>query len=151
MISVTQIHFVEGHWESIARRAIAGIHAEGLHFQAITEQMILDRAQEVFGNLGDYLLDPDLTRIAMHYERIGRTRAHENVALYEIVRCMQIMRQSAVDYLRENELHDSTVHIRSESELEYRIARLFDQLISHLVKGYEAACPERVHAVGSAR
>jgi len=113
--------------------------------------MILDRARELFGNLGDYLLEPDLTRITTHYEQIGRTRAHENVALYEIVRCMQIMRQSAVDYLRENELHDSTVHIRSESELEYRIARLFDQLISHLVKGYESTFPERAHAVGSAR
>ncbi len=148
MISVTQIHFVEGHWESIAHRATARIRSEVLHFHALTEQMILDRAHELFGHLGDWLADPDPVQLINRYQQIGRTRAHESIYLHELVRCMQILRQSAVDYVRENELQENTVLIRSESELEYRIDRFFDLVIYHIVKGYETALRERAHAAG---
>lgn len=150
MINVKQIHFVEGHWESIARRAVVRIRGEGVHSHALTEQMILDRAQELFGHLGDWLADPDLAGFAARYEQIGRIRARENVPLHEMVRCMQILGQSAIDYVRENELQENAVLFRSQSELEYRIDRFFDLVIYHIVKGYGSAVHERVRVVGSA-
>jgi hypothetical protein len=151
MISVTQIHFVEEHWEAIARRALTRIRNEVVHSQALTDQMILDRSHELFGHLGDWLAGPDPVQLSAPYEQIGRARAREAIFLHELVRCMQILRQSAVDYVRENELHEHPVLLRSEEELEYRIDRFFDYVIYQTVKGYEGALREKVHTAAGIR
>jgi len=52
---------------------------------------------------------------------------------------LQIIRLCAIDYVRENELNDSSITLRAENELEYNIDRFFDLVIYHMVKGYEAA------------
>jgi len=63
---------------------------------------------------------------------------------------LQIIRLSAIDYIRENELSDSTVTLRAENQLEYDIDRFFDLVIYHMVKGYEAALREHPIAVAQA-
>ena len=137
MISVTQIHFVEEHWEAIAKRALARIRSEVLHSEGLSDQMIVDRSQELFGHLGDWLVSPDPLLLTAKYEQVGRMRAREHIYLYDLVRCMQILRQSAVDYIREHELKEHSVLLRSENELEYRIDRFFDLVVYQMVKGYE--------------
>ena len=42
---------------------------------------------------------------------------------------LQIIRLCAIDYVRENELSDSSITLRAENELEYNIDRFFDLVI----------------------
>jgi hypothetical protein len=62
-----------------------------------------------------------------------------------VVRILQVIRQCAIDYVRENELKDDSITLRSENELEYKVDTFFDLVVYHVVKGYEMALkPERL-------
>jgi len=139
MISSRQVHFIEEHWEAIARRALGRIRTEMPHSHELPETMIHDRVEDLFGHLGDWLIEAEPGKLASRYEQLGRRRQAEGIALHDMVRSFQIIRQCAVDYVRDNQLHENVVQIRSESELEYRIDRFFDLVLYHFVKGYEPA------------
>ena len=141
MISMIQVHFIELHWEAIARRALARIREEVPNSHALPDAVILQRVSELFGHLGDWLAAIDPEAIAARYEQVGRERA-ERQHLCDLVRGFQIIRQCAVDYARDHQVSESSVQLRSESELEYRIDRFFDMVIYHVVKGYERAMVE---------
>ncbi len=137
MISARQVHFVEEHWGAIANRALSRIHREIPHSETLSDRIILDRVEDLFGHLGDWLATA-VPHDWSVYERVGQARAAEHVHLHDLVRMLQLVRQSAVDYLRDNELFENTVSIRSESELEHNIDRFFDLVVYHVVKGYES-------------
>jgi hypothetical protein len=44
-----------------------------------------------------------------------------------------------VDFVREQGLARDTIDVFAEEELEYRVARFFDGLVYHIVKGCETA------------
>ena len=137
MISVRQVRFVEEHWDSIAKRALGRIRREVPGSHAFSDVMILDSVQDLFGHLGDWLTVSNPEHMA-RYEQFGRRRAAAHVHLHDLVRALQIIRQCAVDYARDNELSDNTVALRCESDLEYGIDRFFDLVVFNVVKGYEA-------------
>ena len=137
MISVRQVHFVEEHWESIAKRALGRIHREILQSHSLPDDVITDSVQDLFGHLGDWLTVSNPEQMG-RYEQFGRRRAAAHVQLHDLVRMLQIIRQCAVDYARDNELSENTVALRCESDLEYGIDRFFDLVIYNVVKGYEA-------------
>jgi hypothetical protein len=143
MISMIQVHFIELHWEAIAKRALARIRQEVPHSHALPDAVILQRVSDLFGHLGDWLAAADPDAIATRYEQLGSERA-EHHHLCDLVRAFQIIRQCAVDYARDHEVSENSVLLRSESELEYRIDRFFDLVVYHVVKGYEHALVERV-------
>jgi len=149
MISVRQVHFIEEHWGSIGKRALVRIRGEIPHSHAFSDSMILERVEDLFGHLGDWLAAPDPELLA-RYEEVGQKRAAAHVHLHDLVRMLQIIRLCAIDYVRENELNDSSITLRTENELEYNIDRFFDLVIYHTVKGYEAALRENRVAVAHA-
>ena len=136
MISLKQVHFVEDHWNAIARRALARIRHEVPHSEAIPDRTIMDRVEDLFKHLGDWLTEPDPKQLA-EFEEFGRVRAHGSTSLHALVRMLQVIRQSAMDYVRENELRDDSITLRAENELEYKMDGFFDMVIYHAVKGYE--------------
>jgi len=138
MFSMIQVHFIELHWEAIAKRALSRIRQEVPYAQQLPDAAILQRVSELFGHLGDWLAASDADAIAASYENVGRERARQ-YHLGEVVRTFQIIRQCAVDYAREHEIGENSVLLRSECELQYRIDRFFDLVIYHVVKGYESA------------
>jgi len=108
------------------------------HSHAFSDAMLMERVEEMFGHLGDWLTAPDPEMLA-RYEEVGQKRAAAHVHLHDLVRMLQVIRLCAIDYVRENELNDSSITLRAENELEYNIDRFFDLVIYHMVKGYEAA------------
>lgn len=149
MVSVRQVHFIEQHWEAIGRRALASIRKELPHSHAFSDAMILERVEDLFGHLGDWLTAADPEQMA-RYEKFGYARAAAHVRLFDLVRMLQILRQCAIQYLRDNELNDSTVTLRSEGELESDVHHFFDLVICHVVKGFEEALREKPHASAQA-
>jgi hypothetical protein len=138
MVSMIQVHFIELHWEAIAKRALSRIRQEVPYAQQLPDAVILQRVSELFGHLGDWLAAPDADLIAVSYESVGSERARQ-YHLSEVVRAFQIIRQCAVEYAREHQVGESSVMLHCECELQYRIDRFFDLVIYHVVKGYESA------------
>jgi hypothetical protein len=149
MISVRQVRFVEEHWESIAKRALGRIRREIPQSASFSDAMILDSVQDLFGHLGDWLTVSNPEQMG-RYEQFGRRRAAAHVYLHDLVRSLQIIRQCAVDYARDNELSENTVALRCESDLEYGIDRFFDLVVYNVVKGYEAGLREKPSAAAAA-
>lgn len=149
MISVRQVHFVEEHWQAIAKRALGRIRREIPESTSLSDAMIEESVQDLFGHLGDWLTVTHPEHMA-RYENFGRRRATGKVHLHDLVRMLQMIRQCAVDYARDNELSENTVALRCESDLEYGIDRFFDLIIYNVVKGYEAALREKPRVAVSA-
>lgn len=69
--------------------------------------------------------------------------------MHDVVRTLQIIRQCAVDYVRENVV-DNAVALMAENDLEYSVDRFFDLVIYHVVKGYEGALRQKPQATAQA-
>lgn len=149
MVSISRVHFIESHWNSIAKRALSRIHREVQHSETIPDRTIMDRVEDLFGHVGDWLSGADPSQMAQ-YEEFGRARAAGGAPLHTIVRMLQIIRQCAVDYIREMDLEDEVVAtwshpdehsfaLQAENELEHEVHKFFDLVIYNVVKGYESA------------
>jgi hypothetical protein len=49
------------------------------------------------------------------------------------------MKSTVIDFIEEQGIPLDTVGLYAEEELEHRLGKFFDQLIIHLVRGYEGA------------
>ena len=67
--------------------------------------------------------------------------------LHETVRSVQILKDQMLDFVREQGVAQSSVELYAEEELEHRAGLFFDDLIYHLVRGYEGALRKAAHLV----
>jgi hypothetical protein len=59
--------------------------------------------------------------------------------LSECIRGVQLLKEAAIGYLRDQGLFDTSVDIYAEEELEHQIGIFFDALVVNLAVGYEKA------------
>ena len=138
MVSFTLMQVLEDHWEQLSASVIRQMRSdiELKHLAALPEGELNRRAKEIMKCFGEWLKGNG--NIAQRYEEIGRTRFEQGIPLHELVRCLQMIKQRMINFVREQGA-DSAVKIFAEEELEYTIDRFFDQTVYHSVRGYEAA------------
>jgi len=137
MLCVRQARLIEDHWEAIAQRALTRIRSEIPRSNTLTDQLILDRVKDLLEHLTDWLNRPDEVKLAERYERIGRMRAEEGGHLSELLRALQLIRLSAVDFMLEHDIGEGPLTAHAERDLEYRFSKFFDVVVYHFVFGYE--------------
>ena len=89
--------------------------------------------------------------MARRYENLGRQRFEEGIPLHEIVYALQLVRESMIQYIRDQGLGRTPLDIYAEEELEVGSDRIFDTIIYYFVRGYERAMRERFTAAATAR
>ena len=153
MVSAKLVSQIEDHWDNIARRAVRRIRAcsQLPHLQQMPESEIHQIGQRTLHNLSHWLMSAPEKEIAERYQEIGRHRCHDGMPLHEAVRGLQLVKESAIDYLKEQGLSTNSVEILAENELEHELSRFYDLLTFHLVRGYEeemrrAAYAQATHA-----
>jgi hypothetical protein len=139
MVSPKLIHQIEDHWEAIAARTIRRARncTDLPHLRDLPASEVQLISQRTLHNLGEWLHNSPDRDITQRYEEIGRQRLKDGMLLHEAVRGMQLMKESTLEYIREEGFTASPVEILAEEELEFRLGRFFDRLVFHLVKGYE--------------
>lgn len=147
MLSSKLIQSVEDHWESIASRVIRQIREdpELFHFKKLPDSELREMGQEIFKNLGHWLVASREQDVARRYEFLGQLRYRELVPLHESVRGLHIVKNALLDYIRGEGLGPTAVELYAEEELEHEVGRFFDSLVFHLVKGYEGALRHAAH------
>jgi hypothetical protein len=145
MVSSRLVRKVEEHWEPIAARVAARIRAdkELEHLRAYPESELKDWSQRILRNLGECLTASREEEMGVYYEHIGRKRFREHLPLREAVRGLLLMKDTMVDWVREQGFGRDSLEVFAEEELEHRVGEFFDHLVYHLVKGYEM----EMHAV----
>ena len=137
MLGVRQARLIEDHWEAIAHRALTRIRVEVPRSNTLSDQLILDRVKDLLSHLTDWLTKPDEEAVSERYERIGRLRAEEGGYLHELLRALQLIRLSAVDYMLEHDINEGPLTAHAERDLEYRFSKFFDLVVYHFARGYE--------------
>jgi hypothetical protein len=149
MASRTLIQMIEDHSDQITGRVVRHIkqNIELPNAARIPEWDLRDRAHEILRNLGRWLSTREEEELAQRYEWLGRLRFEESVPLSETVRCVQILKDKMIDFVREQGMGQSSAEIYAEEELEHRVGLFFDDLIFHVVRGYEGALRRAAHMV----
>jgi hypothetical protein len=137
----TLVQMIEDHAEQISQRVLRRIYQEPelVELKKLPTAELSDRAQDVLKNLGQYLTTNRRDELARRYERLGEQRFEQSIPLREVVRALQIIKDSMIGFVRDQGIPQSSVEIYAEEELEHHIGRFFDDLICHVICGYERA------------
>jgi hypothetical protein len=141
MVSPKLVQLLETHWEAVSARFFRLLNSEsGLpHIKKLPESELNLVCRRLVSNIGQYLMTRPGAGIGIEYERIGRERFHEGIPMSECIRGIQLLKEAAISYLREQGLFDTSVDIYAEEELEHQIGIFFDILVVNLAVGYEKA------------
>ncbi|MCL4853301.1 MAG: hypothetical protein KJZ78_18240 [Bryobacteraceae bacterium] len=147
------INLISDHWEVIATRVIRQMrrNADLLEMGKLSERDLTERTREILTQLPTWLISSE-AEVASHYELLGRRRSAEGIPLYEVVRALQLIKESAIAYIRDQGMARSTVDLYTSEEFEHDMGRMFDKMIFSVVRGYEKsmrAAPEGVKPTAS--
>ncbi|HNY42158.1 MAG TPA: hypothetical protein PKJ41_17270 [Bryobacteraceae bacterium] len=139
MVSPKLIQLLETHWEAVSARFFRLLNNEpGLvHLKKLPESELSHICRRLVSNIGQYLMSKPGVGVSIEFERVGRERFQEGVVLSEAIRGVQLLKEAAISYLRDQELFDTSVDIYAEEELEHQIGIFFDLLVVNLACGYE--------------
>lgn len=141
MVSAKLVHQIEDHWEAISGRFMRRLRQQhGLaHISRMPDSEITEASRRILHNLGHWLVSSSEDEIGLMYERVGRERHGQGIALSESLRFVQLMKDATLDYIRDEAFVQTSVDLYAEEELELQLGRFFDLLIYHLARGYEMA------------
>ncbi len=145
------IRTISDHWQEIASQAIRRIRNEKKFAELgkYPEAELRERARAILQHLGTVLTSTE-GEIAGRYEHLGRIRFEEGVPLHEVVRALQIIKSSMIEYGRRQNMA-GPLDVYAEEELELAADRIFDLMIYYVIRGYERALGESPERFGSAR
>lgn len=148
MLSARLIHLIEAHQEEISARVLHDIrrHPELTHIRNLQDLELRDRGRQILAHLGKWLAEAREEELAREYEHIGKTRHEEGIPLHESVRALFIIKDKMIDFVKDQGITRDSMELYAEEELERRVDRFFDQLVIHLVRGYEGAWRRATHA-----
>jgi hypothetical protein len=141
MLSGKLIHLIEAHQEEITDRIIHEIRRQtdldGL--QRLHDAELGHRCRQILAHLGHWLAAENEEELARQYEHIGKDRYEESIPLHESVRALFLIKDKMIDFVQERGTRQDALELYAEEELEHRVGRFFDDLVIHLVRGYETA------------
>lgn len=148
MLSARLIHLIEAHQEEIAARILRDIrrHPELSHIRQLEELELREQGRHILGHLGKWLGEEKVAELAREYETLGKARYEDSIPLHESVRALFIIKDKMIDFVKEQGVRRDSIELYAEEELEHRVGRFFDELVIHLVRGYEGAWRRAMHA-----
>jgi hypothetical protein len=145
ILSGRLIQLIEVHQEEITNRIIHEMRCRRdlHHFRKLQDADLRDGSRQILADLGQWLAREKEEELPKQYELIGKARFAESIPLHESVRALVITKDKMIEFVREQGLMEDSfelyVELYAEEELEHHVGRFFDDLVIHLVHGYEAA------------
>jgi hypothetical protein len=140
MLSARLIQIIETHHKEIADRVLREIwRREDLpHILRLPEAELRERNRVLLEHLGEWLLGNE-EKMKRLQETVGSKRFEQSVPLHESVHALCLIKNCVIEFIEEQGIPRDTIGLYAEEELEHRLGKFFDQLIIHLVRGYESA------------
>ena len=152
MLSGRLVHLVETNSTLIVEQVISQIRRdpELQHVSKLSEAELREYGMYLLERFGDWLARSNGQELANYYEDTGRLRFEEGVPLHEAVRGLFLVKNKIIDFVMNQATARTYMQIYAEEELEHRVDRFFDDLVCHLVKGYETALRRSARAAAFA-
>ena len=140
MLSARLIHLIETHHKELADRVLREIwrRQDLPHILRLPEAELRERNRLLFEHLGEWLLGNE-EKMKRLQESVGTKRFEQSVPLHESVHALCLIKNTVIEFIEEQGIARDTIGLYAEEELEHRLGKFFDQLIIHLVRGYEGA------------
>jgi hypothetical protein len=140
MLSARLIHLIETHHKEITERVLRemGRRQDLPHIRRLPEAELRERGRTIIEHLGEWLVGNE-EEMGKRQQAVGRLRFEQSVPLSESVHVLCLVKSTVIDFIEEQGIPLDTIGLYAEEELEHRLSKFFDQLIIHLVRGYEGA------------
>jgi hypothetical protein len=140
MLSARLIHLIESHHKEVADRVLREIwrRQDLPHILRLPEAELRERNRIILEHLGEWLLGNE-EEMGRRQEAVGRQRFEQAVPLHEAVHALCLIKNTVIEFIEEQGIPRDTIGLYAEEELEHRLGKFFDELIIHLVRGYEGA------------
>jgi hypothetical protein len=131
---------ISDHWEEIFERVLRRIRRDSklLELGSLPEAELRLRARDILQNLGGWLVSRE-EDLARRYEMLGRLRYEEGIPLHEVVYALQLIKESMIQYVRDQGLGQTPIELYAAEELQHGADLIFDTLVYYFVRGYEQA------------
>jgi hypothetical protein len=138
MISGNLVRLIEDHGDQIINRVVEHVRRdpETASIRPLIEVELREWGPDLLKNLGHWLSPSGREELGRRYERLGGQLSDERVPLDEALRAWFLIREKSLDYLEERIAAKTHMALYEEEELDRRMARFFDSLAIHLVRGY---------------
>lgn len=145
MLSPRLIQLVEDNWKRIAEAAIQEVRSrpDAPAYRKLRDSELYDRAQDVFRNLGWWLIEADPKELHQRYVALGQIRQSQGVPALEVVRKLQILKRVLHRFLEDQRVYSSAVELHAEYEVLKAVDVFFDEAIFAVLKGYSLAERQR--------
>ncbi len=139
MIAARLLQKVEENWEQIAATVVlARDHDPHLPtYRNLSDDEIRDRVRDLTTHLGEWLTTRDETRLAEHFENLGRRRYQQQVPLHELIQKLNVIKRAIRTFASDANCSLTPVGMYDELELLRSMAGYFDFVVYHVAKGYE--------------
>lgn len=141
MLSTKLVQLIESHWEELATRLLSVIRQdpEMANLAKRPEIEVREWCQDILKNLGKLLTAKKEEEIQRRFQILGRMRFQENIPMHEAVRRLHILKDTIIGFVHEQGFTMTAMQLYAEEELELRMGRFFDDVVYHVVRGYEQA------------
>lgn len=144
MFSFTLVQKIEANAAHIVSQIAEEIRSDHrlVATHVLGDDRIIRQARHLTENFGHWLVARD-AEIQDQMEPLGRARFDDSVPLHELILCLQSVERKIIDFARESTT-GTVLQIYADEELQYRVNRLFDNVIYFAARGYESALTEVV-------
>ncbi len=151
MLSGTLMRLIENHSEQITSVVLKQIRENPnlKHLSSLPDSHLRGIWNEILAKLERWLEPRQRDALGREYEKLARTRLEQGIPLHECVLALQLVRNQAIEWVKQQAIRRDYLEIYAEEELERWLDNFFDFLIYHSVKGYESALQEK--ALSAAR
>ena len=141
MLAIRLVRLIEAHSGELCRDLVEQIAASDRtsDFRKIPAEELRLAANDVYRNLGEWLLQKTESDIEARFRAVARGRAAEGIRLHQFVWALLLTRDRLWHFLRQQSFADNVVALYGELELQRLLNQFFDQAIYYAVLGYEEA------------
>jgi DNA repair photolyase len=138
MLGLRLMRLIERHSEELALGLTEKLQVteRTSDFRKIPSEELQPAVAEIYGNLGEWLLQKTEHDIERRFRAIAARRAAEGIAVHQFVWAIIISRNHLWQFLQERAFADSIVALYGELELHQMLNQFFDRALYYGVLEY---------------
>jgi len=142
MFSIRLVKLIEAHADKLAQGLMHSLQTSPRSSELLRKvpaDELKSRAQEIYRNLGDWLLNKTESEIEERYTGLGMRRARQGVPFCGFMWAIILTKEYLWEHLQGEGLLEEPVELLGELELLRNLERFFDRATYFAAVGYESA------------
>ncbi len=147
MLGTRLVRLIESHSDRLAEGLMRKLRQSDRTsgFRQVPEEELRAGAQDIYRNLGDWLVTKTESDIEVRYTQIGARRAEQGVPVQQFLWAMLLSKEHLWAFLQREGLAEGPVELFGELELLQLLDQFFDRALYYAVVGYEHTRARQPH------